>query len=199
VVRRCVAEAEREVSGWTSRYIQRVLRLSCPRHACPPPSPAYLSAQKLLFCNVGVSYKPHPFVSFISLFLSVFQALHFLADMSSPSCIPVFDAHPNHQDRLDRFQGWSNDKANTSPTQLAAGSIPSPPFPSTNLPSLDIYSFDQWTPLLDMDFSSNPYLGSCLDITVSDPSFSCGSQDSVSSSPNSSYVTLTLLLTPCTV
>jgi hypothetical protein len=126
--------------------------------------------------------------------------MHFLADMSSPSCMPVFDAHPNHQDRLDRFQGWCYDKANACATsQLAAGSICSPPLPSTSPPSLDIYSFDQWTPLINSDISSDLHSGYCLGLPVSDPSFNYGSQDSVSSSPNSSYVTLTSLLTPCTV
>lgn len=128
--------------------------------------------------------------------------MHFLADMSSPSSMPVFDAHPNHQDRLDRFQGRCYDKANACATsQFAAGSICSPPFPSTSPPSLDIYSFDQcqWTPLLNPDISSDLHSGYCLGFPVSDPYFSYGSQDTVSSSPNSSYVTLTSLLTPCNV
>ncbi len=116
--------------------------------------------------------------------------MHFLADMSSPPCMPVFDVHPNHQGRLDRLQGWSCDKANAYPTtQLAAGSIPSPPFDSTNPPSLDIYSFDEWTPLLNTDLSSNLRSCYCLGFPVFDLPFSYGSQDSVSSSPNSSYVT----------
>lgn len=120
--------------------------------------------------------------------------MHFLPDISSPSCIPVFDLHPNHQDRLDRPQGWCYDNVNACATsQLAAGSMPSIPFPSTSPSSLDIYSFDQWTPLLNLHSSYG------FGFPVSDPSFSYGSQDSVSSSPNSSYVTLTPLLTPCTV
>jgi hypothetical protein len=126
----------------------------------------------------------------------------FLPDMSSPSCmpVPVFDAHPNNQDRLDRFQRGCYDKANACATsQLAAGSICSPPFPLTSPPSLDVYSFDQWTPLINSDISSDLYSGFCLGFPVSDPSFSYGTQDSVSSSPNSSYVTLTSLLTLCTV
>ncbi|KAI0278288.1 hypothetical protein BGY98DRAFT_974852 [Russula aff. rugulosa BPL654] len=113
----------------------------------------------------------------------------FLPDMSSPSCmpVPVFDAHPNNQDRLDRFQGGCYDKANACATsQLAAGSICSPPFPLTSPPSLDVYSFDQWTPLINSDISSDLYSGFCLGFSVSDPSFSYGTQDSVSSSPNSS-------------
>lgn len=114
--------------------------------------------------------------------------MHFLAaDMSSPSCMPVFDVHPNRQDRLDRFQGWCYDKANECLTsQLAAGSIHTPPVPSTSPPSLDIYSFDEWTPLLNSDISSDLHSGYCLGFPVSDPSFSYGSQGSVSSSPNSS-------------
>lgn len=124
----------------------------------------------------------------------------FLADMSSPSCMPVFDVHPNHQGRLDRSQGWCYDEVNACATsQLAAGSIPSPPLPSTSPPSLDIYSFDQWAHLLNSDISSNLHSGYSLGLPVSDSPFTHGSQDSVSSSPNSSYVTLTSLLTPCTV
>lgn len=120
--------------------------------------------------------------------------MHFLADMSSPSCLPVFDVHPNPQDQLDRFQ-VCYDKANAYATsQLAAGSTPSPPFPLTSPPSQDIYSFDQWTPLLNSDISSDLNLGYCFGPPVSSPSFIYGSQDSASSSPNSSYVILTSLL-----
>jgi len=124
--------------------------------------------------------------------------MYFLPDMSSHSSIPVFDVHPNHQDRLDRF---CYDKANACATsQLAAGSMTSPPFPSTSPPSLDIYdSFDQWPSLFNSNISSDLHSGYCLGFPISDPSFSYGSQDSVSSSPNTSYVTLTSLFTPCTV
>lgn len=178
-----------------ARCVFHVLAVHVPRR------PSYLSARKLLFYHVRVSHiKREPLSPPFLLFLPVFQAMLSLPDTSSPSCMPVFDVHPNHQDRLDRFQGSCYDKANACATsQLAAGSIPSPPFPSTNPPSLDIYSFDQWTSLLNSDISSDLHSGYCLGYSVSDPSFSFGSQDSVLSSPNSSYVTLNSLLTPCTV
>ncbi|KAF8488643.1 hypothetical protein F5888DRAFT_1203669 [Russula emetica] len=109
--------------------------------------------------------------------------------MSSPSFMPVFHVHPNHQDRPDRSQEWCYDKDNAcASSQLAAGSIRSPSFPSTSPSSLDIYSFDfdQWIPLLNSDISSDLPPGYCPGFPVSDPPFTYGSQDSVSSSPNSS-------------
>jgi hypothetical protein len=120
--------------------------------------------------------------------------------MSPGSCMPVFDVHPNHQNRLDRFQGCYDEANARAASQLAAGSIPSPPFASTSSPSLDIYSgsFDQWSSLLNSDISSDLHSSYGLGFSVSDPSFSYGSQDSASSSPNLSYVTLTSSLTPST-
>jgi hypothetical protein len=114
--------------------------------------------------------------------------------------MPVFDVHPNHQNRLDRFQGCYDEANARAASQLAAGSIPSPPFASTSSPSLDIYSgsFDQWSSLLNSDISSDLHSSYGLGFSVSDPSFSYGSQDSASSSPNLSYVTLTSSLTPST-
>lgn len=119
--------------------------------------------------------------------------------MSSPSCVPVFDVHSNRQRGQLGFQEWFYDKANAhAPIQHAAGSVHSPPFPSTSPPSLAVCSFDQleWTAFLNTDCSSNLYAGRCLGIPVSDLSFSCGSQDLElsSSSSSSSYVMLASFL-----
>jgi hypothetical protein len=124
--------------------------------------------------------------------------------MFPPSCVPVFDVHPNRQHGQFGFQEWFHDKANAhAPTQHAAGSVHSPPFPSTSPPSLPVCSFDQldWTALLTTDCSSNLYAGRLLGIPVSDLPFGCGSQDLEfsSSSSSSSYVMLTLLLSSSTL
>ena len=123
--------------------------------------------------------------------------------MSPPSCVPVFDVLPNRQHGQFGFQESFHDKANAhAPTQHAAGSVHSPPFPSTTPPSLAVCPFDQleWTALLNTDCSSNLYAGRFLGIPVSDLPFGCGSQDLEfsSSSSSSSYVMLTSLLTSCT-
>ena len=119
-----------------------------------------------------------------------------LAIMSSPLCVPVFDVHSNRQDGLLGFQAFYGDKANAyTTTYHAAGSVCSPPFPSSSPHPVAIYAFDQWTALLNTDGSSNLYAACPLGIPVSDPSFTCGFRESELSSCDSSYVILASLLT----
>jgi hypothetical protein len=158
---------------------------------CAFPQPQLLIGAEIiiLLCR-GLSYKAQP-LSHASL-----------ANMSSPSCVPVFDVHSHRQDGQLGFQGWFYDgKANAYiTTHHAAGSVRSPPLPSTSPPSLAFYSFDQWNALLNTDCSSNLYAGCSLAVPFSDPSFSTGSRDlELSPSCNSSYVALASLLALCTV
>lgn len=116
--------------------------------------------------------------------------MDFLATASSPSCVPVFDVHPGRHDGQDWFTAWIQDEANTYTTsQHSAGSVHSP-LPLTSPSTSALYSFGQWTALLNTDCDPNVYAGRYFGVPNSDFSSSPSFQELELSSCYSSYVTL---------
>ncbi|KAI0289190.1 hypothetical protein BC826DRAFT_1032988 [Russula brevipes] len=108
--------------------------------------------------------------------------MHFLANSSSPSCIPTLDGQSTHSDGQDWFQGLGHDKADSyaTTTQHTAGSMYSSPLPSsTSPPTAALDAIDhQLIALFNTDCSSNVYAGRYFGISNSDTSSNFGSQDS---------------------
>ncbi|KAH9953343.1 hypothetical protein BC827DRAFT_1273570 [Russula dissimulans] len=99
--------------------------------------------------------------------------------MSSPSYMPVSGAIPNPQDGQHWPKGWSQNEVNAYyAIQHAAGSVHSPPLPSTSPLTLANYSFDACTALFNTDHLSSVSAGSYPSAQILGSPSSNGSQES---------------------